>query len=173
MAASIYYGVARSVHQARLLLGRKQIRDLIYIKKNPCSTKADTKALTEKQPLTSNKSSADTGMGNLTVPSKLQKIILVHFKHYPNIEAVPARVSFSKMNRAMSQYRIKVSLGMMVGTLILCFCTAWYGKTHQRETSLVDINLARHAAYRQGQDFTGRRLALITGTPDFKKEEEK
>jgi len=172
MAASIYYGLARSVQQARLLLGRKQIRDFIYIRKNQCSTKADTKALTEQQPAI-NRNPSETGIGRLTVPSNLQKRILVHFKHYPNIESVPDRVSHSKMKRAMSLYRIKVSIGMIVGGLILCFCTAWYGKSHQRETSLVDINLARHEFYRQGQNFTGSRVRLVTGTPDVKKEEEK
>jgi len=133
----------------------------------------ETKALTNQQPTPSahNRNPAETGMGNLTVPSQLQKMILVHFKHYPNTASVPDRVSHSLMTREMSKYRIKLSFMMMVTTFFLCFCTAWYGKTHMRDTSLVEVNLARHEAYKQGKDFIGRRLALVTGTPEEKKEE--
>ena len=35
------------------------------------------------------------------------------------------------MIQALSQARVKVSIAMMVIALILCFLTAWYGKTHQ------------------------------------------
>jgi hypothetical protein len=102
-------------------------------------------------------------IGNLMIPTNMQKRILVHFKYYPNIESIPERVEWPKMNKAMSQYRIKVSFTMIVVTLFLCFCTAWYGKTHMYETSLVQVNLDRHLAYKKGEDFMGRRMALVTG----------
>jgi len=91
----------------------------------------------------------------------LQKRILVHFKHFPDLDSVPERVSKSMMMKAMSQARIKVSFIMMVTALFLCFCTAWYGKTHQYETSLVEINQRRHEAYKIGKDSGGGRMSLI------------
>lgn len=103
--------------------------------------------------------------------SDWQKRILVHFKHYPDLDAVPERVSKSLMMKAMSQMRIKVSFIMMVTALFLCFCTAWYGKTHQYETSLVEINQRRHDAYKIGKDSGGGRLALILPAKEETKED--
>jgi len=101
----------------------------------------------------------------------LQKRILVHFKHFPDIDSVPERVSKSMMMKAMSQARIKVSFIMMVTALFLCFCTAWYGKTHQYETSLVEINQRRHEAYKIGKDSGGGRLSLILPAKEETKDE--
>ena len=37
-------------------------------------------------------------------PDYLDKKILVHFKHYPSVEAVPERVSQHVMNKVKTQY---------------------------------------------------------------------
>jgi len=100
----------------------------------------------------------------------LQRRILVHFKHYPDLDSVPERVSKSMMMKAMSQARIKVSFIMMVTALFLCFCTAWYGKAHMYETSLVEMNQRRHDAYKLGKDSGGGRLSLILPKTETKEE---
>jgi len=165
MAAALFNGAAKGLVQQARLTCRKQLSELRFIKKNHCSTKAaDSKSLVEQQKQISRpRTDPDLAIANTTVPSNLQRRILVHFKHYPNVDAIPDRVSWSTMNKVMSQYRIKVSFMMMVTTMVLCFLTAWYGKTHMRETSLVEVNLQRHKFYAEGKDFTGQRLALVTG----------
>jgi len=100
-------------------------------------------------------------MAAVHVPSGYQRAILVHFKYFPNMESVPERVSLSMMAKAMSQARIKVSLSMIVVALFMCFCTAYYGKTHMNQNSLVEVNLRRHEAYKLGQNASGGRLALV------------
>jgi len=95
------------------------------------------------------------------VPTELHRRILVHFKYYPDLESVPKRVPLSLMGKALSQARIKVSISMMVTALVLCFLTAWYGKTHQHEMSLVEVNLRRHEAYKMGNTGQGGRMALV------------
>ncbi|XP_023329262.1 uncharacterized protein LOC111701985 [Eurytemora carolleeae] len=105
------------------------------------------------------------------VPTDFHKRILVHFKYYPDMASIPDRVGVSMMGKALSQARVKVSIAMMVIALILCFLTAWYGKTHQHEMSLVEVNLRRHEAYKQGLDASGGRRGLILY--DKKKEDVK
>jgi len=165
MAAALCNGAAKGLFLQARLICRKQLSEFRFIKKNHCSTKAaDGKSLVEQQKQISRpRTDPSLTMANTTVPSPLQRRILVHFKIYPNVEAIPDRVSWSTMNKVMSRYRIKVSMMMMVTTLVLCFLTAWYGKTHMRETSLVEVNLQRHKFYQQEKDFTGSRLALVTG----------
>jgi len=108
-------------------------------------------------------------LGTRHRPTNLHKKILVHFKFYPSVEAVPKEVSFSQMTKAMSMARIKISISLMIAGLLLCFVTILYGRKHRYETSMVEVNKRRHEAYKTGEDFHGGRRSLILDNTITKK----
>jgi len=84
-------------------------------------------------------------------PTALDKRILVHFRYYPDMESVPARVHGGVMEVAKSKARIKLSLVMMLGTVMGCGYMMWYGRKHSRNYSLIEHNALRHQKYRAGE----------------------
>jgi len=101
------------------------------------------------------------GMGAMYSPTGFQRKVLVHFKFYPNIEAVPESVTHSQLNKAMSMMRIKVSIAMMFFGLLGCFITVLYGRNHRYETSMIEVNKRRHEAMQSGEEFIGGRRSLV------------
>jgi len=152
--------VAKSGQPLRLLYGRSiRFKDINLYSKLNCSTKPATQ---QSSVNTNVSSSEQLKSASKYTPNDLERKILVHFKHYPNYESVPDRVNFALVNKAWSQFRIKVSLGMMATALFLCFCTAVYGRSHMHNNqSLVEVNFRRHEAYKRGEDFYGRRVELL------------
>jgi len=153
MAAALYNGAARGVLQQARHICRKQLSEIHCIKKNRCSTKAaDSKSLTEQQQQQTQvhklQQEDHASLANSTNPSYLQRRILVHFKYYDSFEAIPERVSWPMMNRAMSQYRIKASMVMMGTTAVLFFMICWYGKTTREKHNAEDFH-ARRLSYIQ------------------------
>merc|ERR1712080_523985 len=98
-------------------------------------------------------------------PDRLDKMILVHYKYYANIDSVPEKVSQSIMAKAKSWARIKFANFMIVTTLVLALMTVMYAKSHSRQNSLLQENVRRHLQYQKGDDgHQSSRLNLVTST---------
>jgi len=99
-------------------------------------------------------------------PDDLDKRILVHFKYFPSMEAVPARVSQGKMNQAKSRARIKAANAMILATVCMCLVTVIFAKSQSRQNSLVEENFRRHVRFKkEGDDGSqSSRLGLVTNT---------
>jgi len=136
-----------------------QSKSAIFSRVRFCSNKPAVAPQPEKTVAHETLVRQDISRNHNTTP--FQKRVLVHFEYYPNLETVPARVPSAMMTKALSQARIKVSISMMIVGLILCFLTAWYGKAHRYETSLAEVNIRRHEAYKIGETGRGGRMALI------------
>ena len=52
-------------------------------------------------------------------PSDFEKRILVWTKYYPSVDDVPDKVTRTKMKRAYDWMRIRVSIGMMIASIII------------------------------------------------------
>ena len=117
-------------------------------------------------------------------PDYIDKSILVHYKHYPNVAAVPDRVDQHIMDRvnkisifqkyllttyvqAKSMARVKFANIMIVGTLIGCAFTVYVAKSNSRQNSLVQENQRRHLMYTKGDTGSGvGRIGLVTRNQD-------
>jgi len=98
-------------------------------------------------------------------PDYIDKSILVHYKHYPNVAAVPDRVDQHIMDRAKSMARVKFANIMILGTLIGCAFTVYIAKSNSRQNSLVQENQRRHLMYTKGDTGLGSgvgRIGLVT-----------
>jgi len=104
-------------------------------------------------------------------PDYLDKMILVHYKHFPNVASVPKRVTQGLMNQAKSKARIKFANVMIVGTIFGCILTVVFAKTNSRQNSLVEENMKRHLMYKKGETGGAGRLGLITSKGDEKEGE--
>jgi len=163
----------KTVHPFRLLYGRSLRGVNLYTKQN-CSSSSTKPAVAAQQSAPNvNTGSEQLKSASKYTPNDLERRMLVHFKHYPNLESVPERVNFALANKAWSQFRIKISIGMMITALFLCFCTAAYARRNMYENqSLVEVNFRRHEAYKRGEDFFGRRSELLKKKETVKESEE-
>jgi len=96
-------------------------------------------------------------------PDKLDKWILVHYKHYPSIQTVPRYVDESLMNKAKSKARIKLSNIMMAFFAVSSLAIVIFAKRNMHRDSVVEQGMRRHEAWKKGQEGTTGRLTLLTG----------
>jgi len=99
-------------------------------------------------------------------PDKLDKLILVHYKYYPDIQSVPEYVSQGQMNQAKSWARIKTANVMIATTAVLCLLTIIWAKSLMRENSLLEENYRRHMKFKsnEGDGSQSSRMGLLTNT---------
>jgi len=99
-------------------------------------------------------------------PDDLDKKILVHFKYFPSLEAVPDYVSQGKMNQAKSRARIKTANAMILFTVGMCLITVIFAKSQSKQNSLVEENFRRHMRFKkEGDDGSqSSRVGLMTNT---------
>jgi hypothetical protein len=103
------------------------------------------------------------GGGGTYRPDKLDKWILVHYKHYPSIQTVPRYVDESLMNKAKSKARIKLSNIMMAFFAVSSLAIVIFAKRNMHRDSVVEQGMRRHEAWKKGQEGTTGRLTLLTG----------
>ncbi|KAK7107376.1 UPF0389 protein GA21628-like [Littorina saxatilis] len=82
--------------------------------------------------------------------SDFDKKVLVWTKMYPDIGGVPEDVSITKMKKAKDMFRIRVSIMMALGTVVLCVVYIIAGKQAVgRGENISKQNRDRHIGYQR------------------------
>ncbi|KAL3881357.1 hypothetical protein ACJMK2_027806 [Sinanodonta woodiana] len=79
------------------------------------------------------------------------KRVLVWSKFYKNVQEVPETISTAKLLKARDWFRIRVSIFMIIGTVLGCMYMAWSGKKMLAEGRTIP-KLAREKAAKLRED---------------------